>query len=1151
MNILVQLLSDASTLIFAEALLHSLWQGVCIALVLYALLCMIPPRQSETRYIMACCGLLAFLGLFFLTISFMSLPSSNAAKPVLQETVLSGGIASPPHPSNQIIVAAVSPNPSITPGSDVIFMSIHWEKWFISFWGIGLIIMVLRLLRQIQQDRGIIQDSIPLDNEEITGMIKRLQDGMQVTKKVLILTSERIASPAVIGIFSPVILIPLSLITGMPAAYIQAIAAHELAHIRRWDYLINILQMLVEAFFFFNPAVWWINRQIRTEREVCCDAAAIRHCGNDSQYLKALAVSAENLLNPAWETPMMLFSNPVQHGLVDRVLRIAKPSYRPKPKLSWGGLWGCTLIAILLIACMKEGANFTADKVSQWFLTEKQVEKITQIQSEYIPQINLEMQPNTTSRGISDCTIAGVILPPTGETIPVDLQIILESAKDSIGVSVKDGGFTQPVEQGYYKVFGYSKQIAYYESGKIINTVTGETTNLAIQLETGFPAQVKILDASQSPVEGAAGVIRSIFIRQWNNASSYNYYGDNTFSTDAGGLITFPHSSHGFYNIQAVKHGFQSAELNLVRFNEGTPLIITLQKCHPVHGKVINKLTKQPIENAVISTLEKKVGHQAFYPQKSFYCNTDKDGLFTIDTIEDSAVYTIVAEAAEYRSAVISQVLPGQSDIIVELGPPVTVAGYVYPVETSKNDSLHLEYMNEYIGSAGTTRESRNSTPLRLDGDKGFFAITQLWPGKLTLCYANKNLILNASKPVFGLIFNVTATMAPVNSGNPIENTRAVILHFSTTNGSALPSGKIKADILSNAAFTEHRVSSYTIEDTKYFSIEKGIAGFDVVPPCYIKISPYQLNGGWFEDIICPEQILPASAPYQQTIAVIPAGSIYGKVLDERGHPVNALLEIHTLHEFKPDNKFRNVEANSLRQSYFYFSPLPLGESFSLSAVLSNYVLKSPKIILTPKDPAQELIFHFKKGIDIKGKVMDRDNNPVTGIEIRFSYQREPNASIQVSTLKTDGNGEFILENINPDIKKYDLHIEPAKTYLQKWYSFSPARNNLLIKLDKGKILNGYVMDADTNKPVRNIQVTAKPLEQGSVEYSPARAETVTGEHGAFRFSNLVDKVYALQIEPMLLSLGGENYEYIPVKDYFSTGGENLPVTLFVRLKKK
>src|SRR5262249_9924774 len=111
---------------------------------------------------------------------------------------------------------------------------------------------------------------------------------MGVRRRVRALMSSMVESPSVIGWLRPVILLPPATLMGLTSLQLEAIIAHEIAHIRRYDYLVNMVQMLVETLLFYHPAVWWISKRIRVERELCCDDLAVRFCGNALRYAKAL-----------------------------------------------------------------------------------------------------------------------------------------------------------------------------------------------------------------------------------------------------------------------------------------------------------------------------------------------------------------------------------------------------------------------------------------------------------------------------------------------------------------------------------------------------------------------------------------------------------------------------------------------------------------------------------------------------------------------------------------------------------------------------------------------------------------------------------------------------------------------------------------------
>ena len=94
--------------------------------------------------------------------------------------------------------------------------------------------------------------------------------------------------PAVIGWFRPIVLLPMTVLAGLSQAQLEAVIAHELAHIKRWDYFVNLFQIAAETVLFYHPAVWWVSRRIRLERENCCDDMAVELCGNVVDYARAL-----------------------------------------------------------------------------------------------------------------------------------------------------------------------------------------------------------------------------------------------------------------------------------------------------------------------------------------------------------------------------------------------------------------------------------------------------------------------------------------------------------------------------------------------------------------------------------------------------------------------------------------------------------------------------------------------------------------------------------------------------------------------------------------------------------------------------------------------------------------------------------------------
>jgi beta-lactamase regulating signal transducer with metallopeptidase domain/protein involved in polysaccharide export with SLBB domain len=189
----------------------------------------------------------------------------------------------------------------------------------------------------------------------VPGVLERTAKMLKLAQAAEVLQSTLVQTPTVLGCFRPVVLLPLRVVTGLPAVQLELILAHELAHIRRHDYLVNLLQTLVETLFFYHPVIWWLSRQIRNERENCCDDVAMATVGSRADYGRAL-LAIEELR--ATSTALTLAA----HGgsLVDRIRRIA--GCEPAPRIGGGGILGGVLLSIALFAAMAWAAVPAAEK---------------------------------------------------------------------------------------------------------------------------------------------------------------------------------------------------------------------------------------------------------------------------------------------------------------------------------------------------------------------------------------------------------------------------------------------------------------------------------------------------------------------------------------------------------------------------------------------------------------------------------------------------------------------------------------------------------------------------------------------------------------------------------------------------------------------
>jgi beta-lactamase regulating signal transducer with metallopeptidase domain len=304
-------------------LLHFLWQGAVIA----ALFAVFRGRSTAApwRYFSSCVALVAMTLAPLITFVILASADTTAAagQAVVAVGFTSGGEALPSLPLT--VWERISPTLGVV-------------------WLAGVVCFALRLLGgwavTARLRTANTKPAPPLWIETL----ERLSARVGVSRLVSLRISSRMEAPAVIGWLRPVILVPVGALAGLPAAQVEALLAHELAHVRRHDYFVNLLQSMAEALLFYHPAVWWVSQQIRAEREHCCDLLAVEATGGDVlSYARALA---------EWEScrPAHAHAMAVNGGsLQSRIRRLVEPS-RPRAHTLQGGGAAWALSALLLVA---------------------------------------------------------------------------------------------------------------------------------------------------------------------------------------------------------------------------------------------------------------------------------------------------------------------------------------------------------------------------------------------------------------------------------------------------------------------------------------------------------------------------------------------------------------------------------------------------------------------------------------------------------------------------------------------------------------------------------------------------------------------------------------------------------------------------------
>jgi uncharacterized protein (TIGR03435 family) len=315
-------------------LVHFVWEGTLIGLVTAIVLASMARASSQTRYAVACLAMASMLAAPLATAYRLS--ALEAAGDRL--SVADAGVPASTSPLTVHPAPTATPPPA-TPQA----RAIDTLLIVVCAWTMGVCVSVLRLLCGWWRIRRLHRTGLRGAVSSLQPLVDRLARGIGLSFVVRVVDTALVDTPSVIGWLRPVILLPVAALASLTPAQVEAILAHELAHIRRRDYLINVLQTLAEALLFFHPAVWWVSRRIRTEREHCCDDMAVALCGDALGYAKALAHLAS--FQQTDSAPLVTAASGGE--LLCRIKRLVDRAHnRPQPRANAGAL---ALVALLLV----------------------------------------------------------------------------------------------------------------------------------------------------------------------------------------------------------------------------------------------------------------------------------------------------------------------------------------------------------------------------------------------------------------------------------------------------------------------------------------------------------------------------------------------------------------------------------------------------------------------------------------------------------------------------------------------------------------------------------------------------------------------------------------------------------------------------------
>lgn len=327
---------------FGWMILHSLWQGALVAIFLSITLLFLNQKTARLRYLVTVGALLFFTAMSIRTFfdHYNITSNTSSQKIVNQETI----------DQTQALNNSLT-NSTITNDNFILQITQGFTLYFnqhipviVTLYLLGILFFALKLTGGFLYSQRIKHYRTNTVEDIYTKIVCRFSKQLNIKQKVKLLESALVKFPVTIGYLKPVILFPIGLLNGMSYTQVEAIIVHELAHIKRADYLINIFQSIIEVIFFYHPAVWWISSRIRDERENICDDISIEAIKHPAEFAKAL-LYLNQIQSDQYSFAMSAIGN--NNHLLRRIKRMTGESKQTKLRSK---VYAASLITLIIIS---------------------------------------------------------------------------------------------------------------------------------------------------------------------------------------------------------------------------------------------------------------------------------------------------------------------------------------------------------------------------------------------------------------------------------------------------------------------------------------------------------------------------------------------------------------------------------------------------------------------------------------------------------------------------------------------------------------------------------------------------------------------------------------------------------------------------------
>jgi beta-lactamase regulating signal transducer with metallopeptidase domain len=1093
MNALWESLASPAWAHVVKALLHTLWQGAGATLLLMA--CLKKVSRPAARYRCSLGALAAIVLLGIVTWSWLN-TAAISAQPASGISSSSTSLSMPREVGAAPAATATATEPA-APAAPF-----RWTAWLALAWLAGACLMLARAAAQVTGAERLRRSCRPLEDPHLTKLAADARAALGVARRVRIAVTDRLTSPAVVGGLVPTLILPLSLVTTLTPEQLRFILLHELAHIRRGDYLANLFQLFAEALLFFNPAVWWISRQIRHEREACCDALATELSGAPGDYVRTLVHVAETILEPAPAAAAAFGDNRDTSSLTDRARRLLVPGYRPTLRLTWRAMLSAFVLGSTLLALSAIGTRITVAAI----LTPKQrIDRIEKKMAEYGQSLSSDPTGSVEVRG----TVRTI----DGKPLPKWFGVLMESESEhggsSAGVTVKrDGSFKYQIMRGNVWVTAELPGYGPASIGPLDGRRTNVLSGLEIILKPGFPVTLQAVDADTGAPIPAAQFETTVRLRDGGNGWATP---PAHFKADTAGILTLQQCSDLPLAVVLNAPGYVIVEQRFATLSSNATLRISARRGQTITGSALARETGHAVAGALVRIVRETTSEHAspfgWTESIRVVAATDEAGNFSSSQFHAGTQYDLLVSAPGYSSALLTNITAGTADLRAELGPELRVRGRItgdlsWIIQSTRPPMVGILRSRQSMGS---TYSEALSVPVQLTNGTAYFALTNLTPCSLEIGAGENRFVRQIDSPVDDWVIDIKKSK-PLAVQPATQPMRKVIFRFAHPSGIP-PRGTVNIQVPDNldpAHLTAHYLEKEFVN---------GEVSADIPIGGRTHVEPKRTIGYWFKTDFGGILVTNGAGPMIVDVPVVPAGAIYATARNVDGTPAGSVM-------FNVDELKRAPSRDpnsSLSMSGDGFSgdaprkwvsdPLPLGGTYQVTAWRGNSFCISEPLKLTEANPDAEIELHFTAGKTVEGQLLDPDSKPVAAAKLNGILKLPDGHIFGLNAGYTDATGRFRIENASVDLGQ--LSIQPEAPGLMSQSIDLRSDKPQTIRLKKGLAIAGRLVEFGTGYPIPGAEVRALDYEKNS---APMQTTTTDGD-GRFAFTTLSDVAYTLYVQ--------------------------------------